>query len=148
MSRDTAYLPSFFLSPSLHAAVFPPRNTEGGREKGKGKLRGGKSSPRINPWEKGRTKRESFVEKQESNCQIKGFARRILNDAPLSKDQASISEDISLLSSCHSPMKYLPEYFDVIMRGLNCACFWKILRENGRKITFILTFLIIRLHLV
>lgn len=132
MSRDTAYLPSFFLfpssspPPSLHAAVFPSRNTEGERKGGKGKLCGGKSSPRINPCPgKGSKEKGTFVEKQESNCQIKGFTRRILNDAPRSKDQASISEDISqsFILPLSNEIPFLPEYFDVIiMRGPNCAC--------------------------
>lgn len=89
MSRDTAYLPSFFLL----LLPLPPstlqfflrdilrereRVVENPRDKS---LRPGKGSN-----EKG-----TFVEKQESNCQIKGFTLRILNDPSLSKDQASIS---------------------------------------------------------
>lgn len=74
---------------------------------------------------KGSKEKGTFVEKQESNCQIKGFTRRILNDAPRSKDQASISEDISqsFILPLSNEIPFLPEYFDVIItRGPNCAC--------------------------
>lgn len=52
----------------------------------------------------GTLRREGLSKNRNLIARSKDLQRRILNGAPLSKDQASISQDISLLPSCRSEL--------------------------------------------